>query len=158
MKPKTKMEMAKVVVTALYNLDKPVTEKNAEAWRHGLRLARRSTISDLESLYEGALAVLRGRKLAGEPKVPSPSPVVFEGENTFIFKRREQVEFYHIFEVKAKDVYEAEGMLSDATDKADKEWVKNHKFCTLQIIENRNVVSEVINHLVGFQPKLKEKE
>jgi len=56
----TKMDMAKVVVTALYNLTELVTEKNSVAWNHAKRIARQKKDHVVEH-YNKALAVLNKR-------------------------------------------------------------------------------------------------
>lgn len=56
----TKMDMAKVIVTALYNLDELVTEKNGVAWRHAKRLARLKK-SHITSDYDRAVRILNER-------------------------------------------------------------------------------------------------
>ena len=53
----TKMDMSKVIVTALYNLDELVTEKNGVAWRHAVRLARQKKDHIVEH-YNKAVRIL----------------------------------------------------------------------------------------------------
>jgi len=59
----TKLDMAKVVVTALYNLDGLVTEENEVLWKRVKRHARLKK-EDLESSYKLAKKILgeRGSK------------------------------------------------------------------------------------------------
>lgn len=56
----TKVEMTKVIVTALYNLNELVTEKNHVAWAHALKLARWKK-KDLAPLYKNAYNILSNK-------------------------------------------------------------------------------------------------
>lgn len=53
----TKMDMAKVIVTALYNLDSLVTEKNKVAWKHAEKITRMNR-HHIKDHYEKAVKVL----------------------------------------------------------------------------------------------------
>lgn len=56
----TKMDMAKVIVTALYNLDELVTEKNHVAWRHAKNLTKLKK-EYLQEDYKRAVNILDNR-------------------------------------------------------------------------------------------------
>lgn len=56
----TKMDKAKVVATALYNLPELVTEKNTVAWRYAKKLTR-SPMGNVDRLYELGKKVLEDR-------------------------------------------------------------------------------------------------
>lgn len=56
----TKMDMAKVIVTALYNLSELVTEKNQVAWRHAKKLARQKKEHVIDN-YNRAIKVLNNK-------------------------------------------------------------------------------------------------
>ena len=56
----TKMDKARVIVTALYNLKKLVTEEKQLQWKAVKRIARQST-ENLDPLYETAKRVLESR-------------------------------------------------------------------------------------------------
>lgn len=55
----TKMEMATVIVTALYNFPKLVTEKNRVQFNHARRIAR-ARKKDMEHQYALAIKILSG--------------------------------------------------------------------------------------------------
>ena len=54
------MDMAKVVVTALYNLPELVTEKNKVAWKHAKRLSTMKK-ENLQRDYDLAYDILSRR-------------------------------------------------------------------------------------------------
>ena len=56
----TKMDMAKVIVTALYHLPELATEENKIAWKHAKQLARLPK-EGLQSDYERACKILNER-------------------------------------------------------------------------------------------------
>ena len=56
----TKMDMAKVIVTALYDLPELVTEKQAISWKHAIRKSRGKKES-LTHQYELAKRILEKR-------------------------------------------------------------------------------------------------
>lgn len=58
----TKMDMAKIIVTALYNLKALVTEDQRVAWKHAKKMAR-SKKEDLESMCNQAKAILSVKKI-----------------------------------------------------------------------------------------------
>lgn len=56
----TKLEMAKTIATALYNLPKIVTENNKVPWRHVKQLMRLKK-EHLQSQYDKAFKILSDR-------------------------------------------------------------------------------------------------
>ena len=56
----TKMDMAKIIVTALYNLPKLVTEDQSIYWRTAIKLSRR-TVKHLTGDYNKAIKVIQER-------------------------------------------------------------------------------------------------
>ena len=57
----TKMDMAKVIVTALYNLDNLVTEDKKVYWKHAVRMASQMKKDEIKIQYDRAYNILLSR-------------------------------------------------------------------------------------------------
>ena len=57
----TKMDMAKVIITALHNLPKLVTEENSILWKEAQLKAKKRTVKELKYHYEIAHKILTNR-------------------------------------------------------------------------------------------------